>query len=260
MSPDIFISHSSQNKDVADIICKTLEESGLRCWIAPRDVTPGVPYAEAILKGIYSSRLFLMIFSEASNASPQVLREVERAVAKNIPLLTVKIEEAPMTPSLEYFLSAHHWFVAVGVPLEIRLPRLFESVNRVLAASSTPRPGNPGAENRNPSLPGLYQLRVVSGPDAGKVYPLCNERITVGRSDSCDVLLVDSAVSRCVCSLNWDDASCGFVLVDHASVHGVFLNGTKVGEQRRPLALGDRIQVGRTVLLLESLGTSAEPR
>ena len=41
MSHDIFVSYSSKDKAVADAIVSALENSGLRCWVAPRDVKPG---------------------------------------------------------------------------------------------------------------------------------------------------------------------------------------------------------------------------
>ena len=47
MKADVFISHSSKDKHVADAICAVLERRGLRCWIAPRDVTPGASWGAA---------------------------------------------------------------------------------------------------------------------------------------------------------------------------------------------------------------------
>ena len=35
----VFISHSTADKTIADAICHRLEEAGVRCWIAPRDIT-----------------------------------------------------------------------------------------------------------------------------------------------------------------------------------------------------------------------------
>lgn len=46
MAHDIFISYSTQDKAVADAVCATLEKNKIRCWIAPRDVIPGMSYAE----------------------------------------------------------------------------------------------------------------------------------------------------------------------------------------------------------------------
>ena len=52
MAHDVFISYSSQDKPSADAICATLESKQVRCWIAPRDVLPGVDYAEALIEAI----------------------------------------------------------------------------------------------------------------------------------------------------------------------------------------------------------------
>ena len=40
MAHDVFISHSSKDKPIADAICANLEGTGIRCWIAPRDIAP----------------------------------------------------------------------------------------------------------------------------------------------------------------------------------------------------------------------------
>ena len=50
-----------------------------------------------------------MVLSNASNQSPHVLREVERAVTRSIPILVYKIEDVELTKSMEYFLMTHQW-------------------------------------------------------------------------------------------------------------------------------------------------------
>jgi hypothetical protein len=52
MAHDVFISHSSVNKKAADAICHALEQNGVKCWIAPRDIPPGANYGGEIIKGI----------------------------------------------------------------------------------------------------------------------------------------------------------------------------------------------------------------
>ena len=49
---DVFISYSSQDKPVADAVCAGLEAAKIRCWIAPRDVRPGMDYASEIIEAI----------------------------------------------------------------------------------------------------------------------------------------------------------------------------------------------------------------
>ena len=55
------------------------------------------------------SCLILLILSNNSNTSPHVLREVERAVSKNIPIIVYRIEDVILTKSMEYFLMTHQW-------------------------------------------------------------------------------------------------------------------------------------------------------
>ena len=78
MPRDVFISHSAQDKKVAETICAALEESGIQCWVAPRDVRPGKSFPGEITRAIQQSKVMLLIFSTHSNSSEQVLREVQR--------------------------------------------------------------------------------------------------------------------------------------------------------------------------------------
>ena len=69
MAHDVFISYSSTDKAIADSVCATLEGRRIRCWIAPRDITPGVPYGEALIEGLGASRLLVLVFSSHANVS-----------------------------------------------------------------------------------------------------------------------------------------------------------------------------------------------
>ena len=87
MDHDVFISYSSKDKTVANAVCATVENRKVRCWIAPRDVPPGMNYGAAIVSAIGTSRVFVLLLSEGSNASGQVIRELELAVDNGIPII-----------------------------------------------------------------------------------------------------------------------------------------------------------------------------
>jgi len=146
MAHDVFISYSSKDKPVADAVCATLESNGVRCWIAPRDVAPGVAYAESLVNGLSHSRLMVLVFSANSNRSPQVLREVERAVSKGLPILPLRIEDAPMSQEMEYYISSQHWLDALTPPLEEHLSRLCEGVKALLSSQA----GDESGQSREP--------------------------------------------------------------------------------------------------------------
>lgn len=108
----IFISHSTNEANIAGELCNAIENAKNRCFIAPRDIRSGHEYAEEIAMGIDRSDAVLLILSKAANKSPHVLREIERAVSKAIPILVYKVEEVELTKSMEYFLMTHQWMEA----------------------------------------------------------------------------------------------------------------------------------------------------
>lgn len=144
----VFVSYASEDRDIAFRLCAVLERDGLPCWIAPRDIVPGSNYAEAIIEAIDRSRLMILVFTTDSNNSPQVRREVERAVSKDLTILPFRIHETPPSKSLEYFISSSHWLDATGGEMERHLAFLAQVVRSLLtpgekgfdAATQTPLP------------------------------------------------------------------------------------------------------------------------
>lgn len=112
MKREVFISYASKEIKIAEDVCKYLEQRGTTCWIAPRDILPGTEYGESIIEGIENSKVLVLIYSENSNNSQHVLREVERAVAKNVPIIAYKINNATPCKSMEYFLLTNQWLDA----------------------------------------------------------------------------------------------------------------------------------------------------
>jgi hypothetical protein len=84
MALDVLISYAFADKRAADAACAALEAARIRCWIAPRNVLPGVDNADAIIEAIDMSHSMLLIFSSNANRSEQVKRGVERAISMGI--------------------------------------------------------------------------------------------------------------------------------------------------------------------------------
>ena len=122
------------DKAVADAICARLEQSGIRVWIAPRDIQPGANWGEAIIEALEGCRAMVIVFSASANASPQVLREVERAVGKGVAVIPFRIENVTPSKAMEYFLSSPHWLDALTPPLEGHVDALVASVRALLRA------------------------------------------------------------------------------------------------------------------------------
>ena len=185
MSNDVFVSYSSKDKTTANAACETLEARGIRCWIAPRDVLPGEEYASALVRALRDSRIMVLIFSSSSNQSPQVLREVERAVSKGMMILPLRIEDIAPCAAMEYYISSRHWLDAFMPPLDHHLDHLTQTVQALLArppgdttaqaGEKTPAPGpaavldlgNGQAEHKAPGVMSEVSIGAVAKGTSG---------------------------------------------------------------------------------------------
>jgi TIR domain len=133
MAHDVFVSYSSKDKITADAVCATLEANGIRCWIAPRDVTAGLEWGECIIEAIEQSRVMVLVFTSGANTSPQIRREVERAVNRGVVVVPLRVENVLPGRALEYFIGNVHWLDALTPPLEKHLEHLAGTIKVLLA-------------------------------------------------------------------------------------------------------------------------------
>jgi hypothetical protein len=124
MDGNVFVSYSQPDRECALEMVGHLEARGIPCWIAPRDITPASDWAAEIIDAISSARAMILVLSASSNDSPQVRREVERAVHKQLVILPFRIEDVRPSKSLEFFLSTQHWMDAFPPPREPYYARL----------------------------------------------------------------------------------------------------------------------------------------
>ena len=99
----------------------------------------------------------------------------------------------------------------------------------------------------------LPTLRVVAGPDMLRfcsVYP--EERVLIGRDESCDLTLIDGSVSRRHATVT-SDADGNLILEDLGSTNGTTHNGTPVDKPVR-IQVGDHVEAGGVTLRVDRLG------
>ena len=135
-SQPVFVSYSQPDRDTALAIVSHLEGQEIRCWVAPRDVPPGTDWAEQIVAAIARACLMVLVFSSSANGSPQVRREVERAVHHRVRVLPFRVEDVLPSHSMEYFLSSQHWLDAFPPPMEPHYARLTAYVKTLLTSGA----------------------------------------------------------------------------------------------------------------------------
>lgn len=211
MAEHVFVSFSSKDDPAANAICAALTRAGITCWRAPGDIPPGVDWGDAIIAAIAANELMVLVLSSQSNASPQVKREVDRAVHHHKPILTVRIEEFNPTGAMEFYLATTHWLDAFDRTLDEHLPDVVAAVRALpemvgtfaeLAARST-RPHESvftvqrGTQAVAAALNQLASVSPASAADVGKVFdtaiefgaPIYNQ----GSPDGCARIYLETA-------------------------------------------------------------------
>ena len=134
MSGRVFISHCSADRAVALEICRRVENRGVRCWIAPRDVSPGEDYALRIGTELDKAIGFVVVLSRESSRSRFVKAETEYAFSNGgLPIFPVRVEaidKNDLDPGLKLFVGSSHIVDAIPAFRDAALNRLAQDIAR----------------------------------------------------------------------------------------------------------------------------------
>lgn len=101
-----------------------------------------------------------------------------------------------------------------------------------------------------------FHLMVKSGAGRGLSWPIGERPLVLGRSDACDVVVLDTLVSRRHCEIVQTDST--IQLRDLGSVNATVVNGRLTLEC--PLKEGDEIALGSTIfVVVRSMAAAASP-
>ena len=136
---DVYLSAARENSAAAAELADALTANGVNCFSGASDSPP----AET-LAALESGCALVFVLSSASNASPDVVRELERAAGRGIPIITYAIEDVSRSPSIAYFTETIPPIQAwAGEARERTIHNVVEATRRALSepASSTTRTG-----------------------------------------------------------------------------------------------------------------------
>jgi tetratricopeptide (TPR) repeat protein len=153
----VFISYSTGDTAVTEQIRNGLESTGIPCWMAPRDIVPGLDYGTQIIEAIEACTVLLLVLSESSNYSIYVRKEVERATAKGKVIIPFRIQEVIVSRSLEFFISETQWIDGWGDALATATATLEGAVRGHLQSRS---------QTKDRGAPEGAERRASRGPDA----------------------------------------------------------------------------------------------
>ncbi len=185
---DVFISYSTKDAELAQYLCSLLEGRGVTCWIAPRDIHGAVDWGGAIVAGLKAAKVFALLLSEASMASPEVPKEVTLANKFGLKILPIRIENVALKGSFDYHLANVQWVDALDIDKQKRfadaVPAILKPLKRAdatidAAAGSIPAEArelvdqlNESASVRLAVVNAMYSLRKASENTIEIFFPL----------------------------------------------------------------------------------------
>jgi hypothetical protein len=157
----VFISHSSQDHEVAVRVCEALEQRGLGCWLASRDVGPGENFQEAIVQAIGAVRAMVLVFTSHANSSDEIKKEIALASHSHLAVIPVRVEDVQPTGAFLYELSTRQWIDAFD-DWDGAMSRLAGQIGGV--ASGLAAPAAPTAPAATGDLSGKWVSSVLVNP------------------------------------------------------------------------------------------------
>ena len=103
MPIDTFISCSTRDRDVAEAISTALNASGVTCW-SPLDLKPDEPATAPD-----RFRLVVLVFSSRAGKSRRVIKEIEHAIARQMPIVTLCVEDVRPRPPFDILAASDYW-------------------------------------------------------------------------------------------------------------------------------------------------------
>jgi hypothetical protein len=155
MSYDIFLSYSRTDKALAERFIQIATERGLNVWY-DQLISGGLDWRDTIVEALRNSKALVILFSESSNTSRQLIKELAIADSFSTLVIPVLIENTEPRGAYLYEMASRNWINLYPDPvsrLDILVGMLARQLNVKLGATQfiAPRPiGEPPVEPEAP--------------------------------------------------------------------------------------------------------------
>lgn len=109
MSANIFISFASPDRKIANVLCNALETRGFDCWISSRNIRPGENFQVSIVQAIRRAKILLLVFTENSNKSEEMTKELALASQQKLIVIPLRVEDVTPNEAFSYEFATRQW-------------------------------------------------------------------------------------------------------------------------------------------------------
>ncbi len=110
MAYDVVVSYAREDREVVAKFCNQMIAEGVQARMAPRDTIMDQRYITEVNEMMMEAKTLVVVISQFSNASGQVVRELELAEKNQLQILQVRLDDVKPSGSVAYYLSGKEWF------------------------------------------------------------------------------------------------------------------------------------------------------
>lgn len=195
---EVFISYSTLDLTAAETVRDVLEQNGLSCWMAPRDIPGGSNYTKEIPIAIRNCTVFVLVLSQNAQSSHWVLKELDSAVNGGKVILPFMLENCDLNDEFNFLLTGAQRYAAYQRKAEA-LETLVRRIRGILDAPDAPVEISPQIPATQKSTP----IDIVCSGCGGTDLKALPHRIKrQGAGEKATLLLIPAfAAALCVVGL-----------------------------------------------------------
>ncbi len=126
----IFVSHSNKDNDFVSKLVNDLKDSGIQTWVDFSDIKAGTDWNDSIQTAMKEASIILIIWSNNSVSSPEVLAEVFQGKYENKEIIQVRMDNCKPPAQFAKFQSINFYE---------NFPAAFESLFSILPIAKRKR-------------------------------------------------------------------------------------------------------------------------
>lgn len=130
-APDLFVSYSHFDAELAERVVHELEGSGIKCWIAPRDVEGGKEYDVAVEEALQAVATVAFLCSENSLKSKYCKNEIRIAFDQSKRIIPIMVDTPALLPGWSLYLGSSQW-IDVSNFIDTSVENVVSAVKRIV--------------------------------------------------------------------------------------------------------------------------------
>lgn len=131
----VFISYSTKDQKIADMIVDELMRNNIEPWISSKDMVEG-SYPKQIMQALRKASVFLVLVSKNATNSGHVKNEVDRAfnrIKDGMIIIPFIIDEFELDDELSYYLCRQEMISGTKPPLQERIRFLVDRIQSIIS-------------------------------------------------------------------------------------------------------------------------------